>query len=74
MIVPSPPLILAALLFAQTSNPWDGTWKWATYAERVAWDRQWHAQIAADAEANCGKPYFGTYCQLADGTYGYASR
>lgn len=29
------------------------------------------AEVAAAAEANCGKPYFGTYCKLADGTYGY---
>ena len=31
------------------------------------------APIARDAEANCGKPYFGTYCKLADGSYGYVA-
>jgi hypothetical protein len=29
------------------------------------------APIATAAAENCGKPYFGTYCKLADGTYGY---
>jgi len=63
-----------AMLFAQTSNPWDGTWKWATYAERAAWDAQWKTQIRIDTDANCGRPYWGTYCKLPDGTFGFVTR
>lgn len=67
-------LVLAVVLFGQTSNPWDGTWKWATHEERQAYIDQFTAEGNVIADENCGKPYFGTYCKLADGTYGFVSR
>jgi len=30
-----------------------------------------YAAVARDSDANCGKPYFGTYCRMSDGTYAY---
>lgn len=66
------PLLAALLLFAQAANPWDGTWKWATYPERIAWGEQFIAQSRQIADENCGKQYFGTYCRQPDGRYGYA--
>lgn len=67
-------MLLALVLFAQTSNPWDGSWKWSTYADRAAWDVLWKTQIGVYADANCGQPYFGTYCKKADGTFGFVAR
>jgi hypothetical protein len=52
------PLLLALVLFAQTTNPWDGTWQWGTYEERQAWSVDWHAQIQALTREHCGQLYY----------------
>ena len=42
----------------------------AVFVQRYASPEEM-ALVANAAAENCGKKYFGTYCKLADGTYGY---
>jgi hypothetical protein len=55
--------LLALVLLAQAAGPWDGSWHWGTYQERIAYGEQVIDQTAQIAREHCGQPYFGTICE-----------
>src|SRR5207244_3350634 len=62
LILPGWPIALALLAQIAQANAWDGTWKWASYAERIAYGERFIAEAREIARESCGRPYFGTYC------------